>query len=354
LIGGIFVLTLCIVSGVVLVNGSKLLTDTAPTQTRVLDPTETVEPVPSETVPNIKYTETSQPTLISSIEQTNDDLEKNTPTVIKPQAWKQGKLAYMIRQGKGAALVVLDLSSNETSTVLTSTNSLDFLGASFSPDGNNLAYYAYQEDLNLISPYSASQSRNLGKCQSPSWSPDGSSIICRAAGNRFSIINSNDGAIISQFPSNIRGVLPAWSPLGEEIVYAAFDGDRTNLWLTSITGSSPSLIAGDSSENYAPSWSPDGMSIAYQSNQRSSDSDIWVMNHDGNNKYRLTNTPNGGWSRAPSWSPDGKWLAYVSNQAGSIGADYGEIFIISQITGESFQVTNTGGKVYDWRVSWGR
>lgn len=164
LVGGLLILALCIVSGVVLVNGSKLITNIIPTQTKTFDATETIAPGPSETVSNIRYTETNQPTLISSFEKTNVVSEQNTPTVVKPQSWKQGKIVYMMKQGKGAALVILNLSSDASSTVQTSTNSLDFLGASFSPDGNNIAYYAYQENLNLISPYPDSQSRNIGKC----------------------------------------------------------------------------------------------------------------------------------------------------------------------------------------------
>ena len=55
-----------------------------------------------------------------------------------------------------------------------------------------------------------------------------------------------------------------------------------------------------------------------------------------------------------SWSPDGKWLAYVSNQADSVGRDYGEIFVVSIDTGDVTRLTFTDGKVYDWRVSWGK
>jgi Tol biopolymer transport system component len=60
-----------------------------------------------------------------------------------------------------------------------------------------------------------------------------------------------------------------------------------------------------------------------------------------------------GWSRAPTWSPDGKWLAFVSSQAGSKGANYGEIFIVSLETGIITQISQTIGAIYDWPGSWG-
>ena len=76
------------------------------------------------------------------------------------------------------------------------------------------------------------------------------------------------------------------------------------------------------------------------------------MDRDGGNSHQITQS-GGEWSRGPCWSPDGLWLAFVSSQAGSAGADLGEVFVISLITGELYQVTHTGGNVVDWRVTWG-
>ncbi|MCU0487226.1 MAG: hypothetical protein MUC85_14065, partial [Anaerolineales bacterium] len=115
----------------------------------------------------------------------------------------------------------------------------------------------------------------------------------------------------------------------------------------------PVLLAGDASENYAPTWSPDGQSIAFQSTLGSQLSDLWIMDRLGGSLQRVLYTEGDYWSRAPSFSPDGQWLAFVSNQAGSYGADYGEIFVVSLATGEIVQVSHTGGLVYDWRVDWG-
>jgi Tol biopolymer transport system component len=106
-------------------------------------------------------------------------------------------------------------------------------------------------------------------------------------------------------------------------------------------------------ENYAPSWSPDGQWLAYQSRLGSVQSEIWIVDRNGRNARRLTNTPSGAWSRAPSWSPDGQWLAYVSSQNGSIDSEHGEVFVIPVSGGDAQQVTFTGGSVYNWRADWG-
>jgi TolB protein len=112
------------------------------------------------------------------------------------------------------------------------------------------------------------------------------------------------------------------------------------------------LLAGDGDENYAPAWSPDGQWIAYQSNLKSANSQIWIMERNGQNARQVTDM--GNWSRAPSWSPDGNILAFVSDAEGSAGEDYGEIFLVSIASGEIRQFTSTGGSVYDWRISWNR
>jgi Tol biopolymer transport system component len=75
------------------------------------------------------------------------------------------------------------------------------------------------------------------------------------------------------------------------------------------------------------------------------------MDRNGQNSRRLTYT-NTGWSRGPTWSPDGRWIAFVSNQEGSAGEGFGEVFVVSVDTGKLYQVTETGGQVFEWRVSW--
>ena len=196
-------------------------------------------------------------------------------------------------------------------------------------------------------------SRSIGHCNVPSWAADGQRIICRAANQaRLLIFDAGGGGQLNQIDF-AGGAVPAWSPTRtEEVAIAVFTGEKTSIWSLNIKTGQGTPLADSATENYAPSWSPDGEQIAYQSNQGSGSSEIWVMQRDGGSPQRITTTAGGGWSRAPSWSPDGEWLAYVSSQAGSLGPDYGEIFVVSLRTGQTVQVTDTGGRVYDWRVSW--
>ncbi|HEX9013331.1 MAG TPA: hypothetical protein VF813_07435, partial [Anaerolineaceae bacterium] len=197
-------------------------------------------------------------------------------------------------------------------------------------------------------------SRPAGKCNSPTWSPDGQRILCvPPSGGPFVIVDAASGDPVDVV-KNASGATPTWSPAQKEIAYSALSANRKSsvIWRASLDASEPQSLVDTGGENFAPSFSPDGTLIAYQSDEGSSQSEIWVMGRGGENPHRLTQSPPGTWSRGPAWSPDGQWIAYVSNQADSVGADYGEIFVVSLKTGEVVQVTHSGGKVYDWRVSW--
>lgn len=79
------------------------------------------------------------------------------------------------------------------------------------------------------------------------------------------------------------------------------------------------------------------------------------MRDDGSERQQLTFSGGGeNWSRGPCFSPDGQWLAFVSNQDAANGSDFGELFGYSLLTNELIKVTDTGGGIFDFRVTWGR
>ena len=67
-----------------------------------------------------------------------------------------------------------------------------------------------------------------------------------------------------------------------------------------MDGSEPVALTGGLSNNFAPSWSPDGSQIAFGSD-RDGNSEIYVMDAEGRNTLRLTDNP--GRDTAPAWRP---------------------------------------------------
>ncbi|MDI6694395.1 MAG: SUMF1/EgtB/PvdO family nonheme iron enzyme [Anaerolineales bacterium] len=276
------------------------------------------------------------------------------PTTTETASWKQGKLAYVLKSNVGTSLNVLDLTL-DSQPVPIFEDSGRILAPAWSPDGVNITFHLLGGDLLMIK---AAPGLNLewhnSNCTGASWSPDGKRLICSSSNNYYLILSSDSGIEINRVSTSYRLYTLSWSPSVDEFAYAVKDGEITRIERMQLGGNAPTILADAASENYAPSYSPDGQWIAYQSNKGSSLSEIWVMTREGNNPRRVTFTSPGAWSRAPSWSPDGKWLAYVSNQVDSAGPDFGEIFLVSLETDDVFQLTFTNGNVYDWRVTWGK
>ena len=354
--GVIGAVILCLtVAGIGSAMGGRLFSNSTPVPTESVSIVAFPTSIATNPVP-VVVDETDTPAVIRNQPTDTSGGVQLTATVVSMLTqsaripWQQGHLVYTQRSSSGAQMIYYDLETNQSvRTLATGTSENYLLGASFSADGNWVAYYQYPDSLFKIATDGNGSAQSLGSCQSPGWGSNGE-LVCKGSGNKLVIFKN--GAF-SAIPG-IVGLMGDLSPQGNEIVYAVSEGGNLKIYKAGMNGSGNSQLAGEASENYAPSWSPDGRWIAYQSNQDNANSEIWIMDANGNQKKRLTFSPAGSWARGPAWSPDGEWLAFVSNKDQSIGADFGEIYVISLEGGELVRITNTGGQVYDWRMDWGR
>jgi Tol biopolymer transport system component len=90
------------------------------------------------------------------------------------------------------------------------------------------------------------------------------------------------------------------------VLYLAFAILLLTAHASAIAASPIRQLTSSTATNVRPSWSPDGKSIAFQSN-RDGPYHIYVMNTDGSNLRQLTSGDND--DRHPNWSPDGKAIA---------------------------------------------
>ena len=127
-------------------------------------------------------------------------------------------------------------------------------------------------------------------------------------------------------------VATAWSPDGKTV---AFESNATGHWeiyRVDVEGGNPVRLTAAPADNETPVWSPDGKKIAFESN-RDGNWEIYVMSADGSNPTRLTRMA--GAESNPTWSPDGDRLAFESIQQGK-----GEIFVVNVESQEMENLTN--------------
>jgi Tol biopolymer transport system component len=84
----------------------------------------------------------------------------------------------------------------------------------------------------------------------------------------------------------------------------AFD-NHEDVWVINADGTDLIRLTESPGFDFDPSWSPDGTRIAFRS-ERSGHEEIWVMNADGSDQRRLAD------GLSPAWSPDGSKIAYSS------------------------------------------
>ena len=97
----------------------------------------------------------------------------------------------------------------------------------------------------------------------------------------------------------------------------------------------------------SPEVSPDGKWVAYGISTPDMDanrgvSNIWIVSTSGGDAIQLTQS---GKDSAPSWSPDGKTLAFLSGRDGS-----SQVYVISMEGGEAKKLTtlSTGADLFKW------
>ena len=249
----------------------------------------------------------------------------------------------------------------------------------WSPDGTRIMFFRFTSTFSSTGIYvmnadgsNQTQLTNSFHHYSPRWSPDSSRITfisirdnpspstCGFNCNEEIYSMNADGSNQTRLTNNPRSdTSPEWSPDGTRIVFRSLRDNNVNIYVMNADGTSQTRLT-NFTEDYdvvSPIFSPDGMRIMFLYGQVAFageliTSQIYVMNADGSNLVRLTNTAADVYEADPDWQalsltspscpnpidcaeffvrqhyldflnrePDPAGLAFWTNEISSCGAD---------------------------------
>ncbi|WP_419164542.1 hypothetical protein [Candidatus Palauibacter sp.] len=128
--------------------------------------------------------------------------------------------------------------------------------------------------------------------------------------------------LTTRFETQLReGLRPRVSADGSQILYNRQNPDtgRFEIWRMNADGGDETVLSsGADHDEIQPSWSPDGNSIVFASNEGRDDMgqpnyDIWALSINEGTRTQLTT--NGSYDDEPVWHPDGR-IFFRSNRGG--------------------------------------
>ncbi|HME36650.1 MAG TPA: PDZ domain-containing protein, partial [Candidatus Sulfotelmatobacter sp.] len=265
-----------------------------------------------------------------------------------------GDTIYFLSDRNGpVSLFVYDTKTKQVSEALHS-DGLDFKTASAGPDAIVIEQFGAIKiydlnthqatnikihvagDLEAVRPHFAKVEPK--RIQSFNLSPTGARALFEAWGEIFTVpTDKGDIRNITRTPA-VADRDPSWSPDGKSIAYFSDESGEYELAIRDQNGLGPVRhinLGNPPSFFYTPTWSPDSKKIAYSDKRLQ----LWYIDLD-NPKPKLIDADYfGGFGPtqlSQTWSPDSKWIAYTKQLPSGLHA----LFVYSIEQGKFSQVTD--------------
>jgi TolB protein len=251
------------------------------------------------------------------------------------------QIAVKSRSGFDETILVMNRDGSNSREITPHDLAKHLWNPTWSPDGKRIAIVAGNADQSRDEPFYSIYiveleqqtlleipCRALAACTDPSWSPDGKQIVF-----------SSQQVSVSGHPIDIYVVdvtktsqpqllqqaaeLPVWQPHGDLIAFLSTRQDKPGIFLMRPNGEIVRTLAADLGRG-GMVWSPDGTRLAFSvASSPAERSDLYVIDADGSNLIRLTNSPDA-FDSAPSWSPDGQQITFQSTMN-----EHTEIYVVN-------------------------
>jgi TolB protein len=213
----------------------------------------------------------------------------------------------------GSHVVLIDLSTGRSRTLVPPGRNTLYLTPIFSPDGNSVIYSREGEngsDLFAVGIGGGEAPRQLTAGRgtvntNPTMSPDARRVafVSGRLGRPELYIMDADGTNVNvltdyDFSEKNYRSDPDWSPDGRLVAYQERINDRFQIRTIPVKGGTPKQLTSDG-ENEQPSWAPDARHLVLTST-RSGARQLWVLDTESSRFRQLTKSAG---SRLSSWSP---------------------------------------------------
>jgi Tol biopolymer transport system component/DNA-binding winged helix-turn-helix (wHTH) protein len=248
---------------------------------------------------------------------------------LKPAWSPDGTQLAVFETSKGAGpdlrLLLLDARDGNVRSVMT-LGLVQVSGVLWLPDGDGLVVSARERrasprrlwHVSIASGAKRPITHDLSDYTLAGVTPDGRSLVAVrgdvARGFWAAALNDLSGARQIAVDSGSLGGLEgiAWAP-DDRLLYATANSENVDIWSVDWRTNRRRQLTSDSAEDYQPTVSSDGETVAFVST-RSGVPSIWSMSIDGSNQRQLTT----GADSRPSFSPDGRWIAFQRDQVDTL------------------------------------
>ena len=182
----------------------------------------------------------------------------------------------------------IDLDGMNFTNLKLADPTLNFLPATWSPDGSRIAFLGWDDADPARTGIYTARASDLG-----------------------------DLVRVTTRPGPLLDVPLDYAPDGQSIVFyrsAHPDPDPHtggSLWTVSVNGGEPKEISGASHPADWARWSPDGGRIVFATERLASSGSVWTVSPDGSNLASVFTDPDGGFPITPTWSPNGSEILFA-------------------------------------------
>ncbi len=131
-----------------------------------------------------------------------------------------------------------------------------------------------------------------------------------------------------------------------KIAFVSNQDGNWEIYSMEADGSDISRLTENDGGDFEPDWSPDGTQIAFRSYRDELMADNYVMDADGNNPVKITDSPYND-DRYPSWSPDGQRIAFTRMMPHS-----SDIYIVNPDGSDLTKVVDGNGEIFNIMPTW--